>query len=124
MNDFIEVSHDSFLDFDSQVDKIIERVHELFSQLDEAFEPFANFLEVKNVQEGDVVNFLNKLRQFFQEESQENEDLATIRYGSKFLFVCCPHMEAREEEDATFLISGFNTLPEEILEGSGLRYWG
>ena len=124
MNDFIEVAHDSFTNLSGQIDRIIERTHELFPQLEGGFESFAHFLEIKEVRESDVVNFLNKLRQFFLEESQENEDLAIVRYGSKLLFVCCPHMEEQEDETGSFLITGFNTLPEEILEGSGLRYWG
>ena len=104
-----------------RVYRIIENVREEFKDAREDFEAFGEFLG-RSPKEPDILRFLDDLDHFLTEDLQEDEDIAVIRYGSKYFYVCCPHAE-EDNGQAAYFIHGINALPETVLEGSGMAYW-
>jgi len=85
------------------------------------FNNFACFLGKSRLKSEDILAFVSRLRRFISLESETDEDISIIRYGTELLYVCCPHIEETESA-AFYLINGVNSLPEHVLEGTGLTY--
>ena len=88
-----------------------------------SLENFGYFLGKEKLTKDDVNGFLDELEQFLDGEAYEDVGVSLVNYGDKKLYVCC----AREEDmktSAPYFISAFNLFPEELCEGTGIRYWG
>jgi hypothetical protein len=88
------------------------------------FENFARFLGKRTVTKEELTCFISGLWSYVTcDEGGEDSDLAIIQYGSRCLFI---HIEKESHgpSNTAYYVNGTNTLPEEVFEGTGIRYWG
>ena len=89
----------------------------------EDFRELALYLQKSSLERQDVLDFLEDLREYIFNQVENDPAISIIQYGRKTLYVCCSHLSS-SESTGEFFITGFNCLPDFLLEGSGLRYWG
>lgn len=114
MNLFVEVAKDA-ANFNLLRMRALKSLHQL--------EGFGSFIGRHPLRKDHVECFLTELETFLQDRAQYDIGVSVVRYGRKNLYVCC----AREEDhltEAPYYISAFNCFPEEVCEGTGIKYWG
>lgn len=104
--------------------RLCKNVESLYTHSRSDFEGFAGFLGKRTVTKEELTCFVSGLSHYINcEEGVEDTDLAVIQYGSRCLFIYI-EKEAHGPSNTAYYVTGANALPEEVFEGTGIRYWG